>query len=133
LQYDTEKARKLSSKLPALPPAGYLDLDAIESPNYLASLKNIKRGTKGDSETPTPKETKPEAPTTPFLKPKKKKKKNKPVKDFDPEKVPDPERWLPRYERTGYKTKKPRSKTRGQAQDVVGKGTQGVSSEASAV
>ena len=109
-----------------------MDIDAIESPNWLASLKSLKKVTKPESEPSTPLDVKGDSTTTPNVKPKKKnkKKKNIIIKNFDPNRKPDPERWLPKYERAGFKVKKVRSKTRGLD---VGKGTQGTSSEASAV
>lgn len=56
----------------------------------------------------------------------KKKKKRKPrlPKDYNPAVTPDPERWLPRWQRKGYRKKKDR-----RVKEVM-KGTQGVSSEA---
>lgn len=43
-------------------------------------------------------------------------------KNYDPKIPPDPERWLPRYERTGYRKRRDR-----RAKDVV-KGSQGIMS-----
>lgn len=60
---------------------------------------------------------------------KKRKKKRKIIlpKSFNPEVAPNPERWLPRHERTGYRKKKDRrSKETG-----IGKGTQGASNVSS--
>lgn len=56
------------------------------------------------------------------LDPKKKKKKNKLPKNYDPSIPADPERWLPRYERSNYRKKKDRRSKE------VGKGTQGAAS-----
>jgi len=61
---------------------------------------------------------------------KKRRRKRKPrmPRDFDPEKGPDPERWLPRQERAAYRKKlNKRMKER-----EVGRGTQGASAAASA-
>lgn len=56
----------------------------------------------------------------------KRKKKRKPrlPKDYNSSVIPDPERWLPRWQRKGYRKKKDR-----RVKEVM-KGTQGVSSEA---
>lgn len=51
-----------------------------------------------------------------------KKKKGKLPKNCDPNLRPDPERWLPKYERTGYRKKRDR-----RAKDVI-KGSQGTAS-----
>jgi len=63
------------------------------------------------------------------IKKKKKKKKKKPIPaNYDPNRNPDPERWLPKYERSTYKAKKTRSKAKNAD---VGKGTQGADTAAS--
>lgn len=51
-----------------------------------------------------------------------KKRKGKLPKNYDPNVQPDPERWLPKYERTGYRKKRDR-----RAKDVI-KGSQGTAS-----
>lgn len=51
-----------------------------------------------------------------------KKSKGKLPKNYDPNISPDPERWLPKYERTGYRKKRDR-----RAKDVI-KGSQGTAS-----
>lgn len=64
-------------------------------------------------------------------KPKKSKSKKKKAKipaNFDPDRQPDPERWLSKYERSGYRPKKTRK-----GRVDVGKGTQGADSTASAI
>lgn len=60
---------------------------------------------------------------------KKRKKKRKIIlpKNFNPEVPPNPERWLPRHERTGYRKKKDRRNK----ETGVGKGTQGASNVSS--
>lgn len=61
---------------------------------------------------------------------KKRKKKRKIIlpKNFNPEVLPNPERWLPRHERTGYRKKKDR---RYNKETGIGKGTQGSSNVSS--
>lgn len=51
---------------------------------------------------------------------KKKKRKVRLPKNYDPNTLPDPERWLPMHERSYYRGKKRRDK-----QNAIGKGTQG--------
>lgn len=55
---------------------------------------------------------------------KKKKRKTRLPKNYNPNVPPDPERWLPKWQRKGYRKKKDR-----RIKDVM-KGTQGVSSDA---
>jgi len=55
----------------------------------------------------------------------KRKRKGKLPKNYDPNVPPDPERWLPRHERTGYRKKKDRRNK------DIGKGTQGAATGAS--
>lgn len=55
----------------------------------------------------------------------KRKRKGKLPKNYDPHMPPDPERWLPRHERTGYRKKKDRRNK------DIGKGTQGAATGAS--
>lgn len=60
---------------------------------------------------------------------KKHKKKRKIIlpKNFNPDVPPNPERWLPRHERTGYRKKKDRRNK----ETGIGKGTQGASNVSS--
>lgn len=51
-----------------------------------------------------------------------KKRKGQLPKNYDPNIPPDPERWLPKYERTGYRKKRDR-----RTKEVI-KGSQGTSS-----
>ena len=48
-------------------------------------------------------------------------------KRYDPKTQPDPDRWLPRRERSTFKPKKVRRRDRDTARADVGKGTQGTS------
>lgn len=56
---------------------------------------------------------------------KKKKRKPKLPKNYEPGATPDPERWLPKHERTGYRKKKDR-----RVKEVM-KGSQGAATGAS--
>ena len=92
-----------------------IDVDQLETSNWSLGAKYVKKTTK--TETPNvDSNSKTE-------KKKNKKKKTKLPKNYDPKAEPDPERWLPRYQRSTYKKKKDK---RGQA---VGKGTQGAVGE----
>lgn len=105
-------------------------MTALESPNWLASVKLMKKS-KNDSVPSTPQVQVPNTKDEEKKQSKKKKKgkcKSKQPKEFDPERKPDSERWLPKYERTGYRPKKQR---RGKGD--VGKGTQGADSATSAI
>jgi len=132
VQYDIGKAQKLSDQLPPVRIPPEIDVANLESSNWLSSVKLLKKSTKTDSTPTSPtgdsgKLNKSEQIVRVKSKTKKKKKKHLPV-NLDPDKQLDPERWLPRYERAGYKPKKSR-KGRGD----VGKGTQGASSETAAI
>lgn len=57
---------------------------------------------------------------------KKRKRKGKLPKNYDPNVTPDPERWLPRHERSGYRKKRDRRN-----RDMTMKGTQGTAAGSS--
>ncbi|KAK6635587.1 hypothetical protein RUM44_000841 [Polyplax serrata] len=114
-QFDSTKAQNLSKQLPQsnLSKAG--DVELLENSNWMMGTKVIKKvakveaspkvGTPGDEQ---------------FKKKKKsKKRKGKLPKYYEPGVMPDPERWLPKHQRSGWKKKKDR---RGKD---IGKGTQG--------
>jgi signal recognition particle subunit SRP72 len=126
-KYDVDKAQKLTRLLPPLKKPSDLDIEALESPNWLTSMKLLKKTAK-DSAPPTPLEVSKSLPTSPEKKKRKRKKKSKVPANYDAAKNPDPERWLPRYERSGFKPKKIRK-----GKVDVGKGTQGASTDASAI
>ena len=60
----------------------------------------------------------------------KKKRKVRLPKNCDPNNKPDPERWLPRRERSTYRPKKQRDRRFRDARADVGKGTQATSASA---
>ncbi|KAI5706955.1 hypothetical protein M8J75_012858 [Diaphorina citri] len=125
-QFDAKKALALSKKLPQLDPV--TDVDVLESSNWVMGAKVIKKvAAKPDPSpgTPTPgtgdaqqKQRKP-----------RKKKKGKLPANYDPNVEPDPERWLPRHERSGYRKKRDR-RVRTEPTNTVGKGTQGAATGA---
>lgn len=80
-----------------------VDIEQLENKNWSLGVKYVKKI----------KDT-PKSSTN-----KKKKNKRKKIlgKNYDPNVQPDPERWLPKYERSNYRKKKDKK--------TVGKGTQG--------
>lgn len=62
-----------------------------------------------------------------LAKKKQKKRKIRLPKHYDPKVTPDPERWIPRRERSTYRPKKIRDRRHRDARADVGKGTQGTS------
>lgn len=124
-RYDLKAAQKLSRELPGIGSVVEgLDGEALEA--ALGHRYFKKQQGRGEASPSSPK-----TPMTPGvdqkkLVEKKKKKKRKPrlPKDYNPAVTPDPERWLPRWQRKGYRKKKDR-----RVKEVM-KGTQGVSSEA---
>ncbi len=115
-KFDLKKALAASKKLPKFN-YGSVDVDALESSTFLGA-KHASR-TAGQTRTPggvaSPKVSKVESPGADAgeepVKKKKKKRKNRHIpKNFNPDVDPDPERWLPRRERTGYR--KPRKDRR---------------------
>lgn len=114
-QFNPTKAKEVSKQLP---PASELtanvDVDTLESTSWTMGAKYIKKGGKSE-----PSAGKPDSGDRLIQKKKKKHKKGKLPKNYDPSVDPDPERWLPRRERSTYKKKKDK---RGAA---IGKGTQG--------
>lgn len=117
-QFDPKKAQEASKKLPALETlTTQAEIDELESTNWMMITKAAKKKTtKSDQSPGTP------ASEGAQKKIKRKKRKNKLPKYFDPSVQPDPERWLPKQERTGYRKKKDR-----RVKEVM-KGSQGMAS-----
>ncbi|XP_017085049.2 LOW QUALITY PROTEIN: signal recognition particle subunit SRP72 [Drosophila eugracilis] len=118
-QFQPKRALELSRKLPRLETLTTAsEIDALEAANWVMSAK-------GGQEVCQPK-IEP-SPSTPVEKRKNhnRKRKGKLPKNYNAEVAPDPERWLPKYERTGFRKK--RGGARGK--DVI-KGSQGMSSGA---
>ena len=112
-QIDPAKAKEIMQYLPPLEQeiAG-VDVDALETSNWSLGAKYVKKITKVE---PSPGNIKEDIKKT-----KKRKKKKQLPKKFDPDVDPNPERWLPRWQRSTYKKKKDKRGTQ-----FVGKGTQG--------
>ncbi|XP_054720247.1 signal recognition particle subunit SRP72-like [Uloborus diversus] len=114
-QFDPDKAKLVSKQLPPVSEVSLkVDVDTLESASWTMGAKYIKKS--GKTETPS---TKPESGDILLHKKKRKHKKGKLPKHYDPSVDPDPERWLPRRERSTFKKKKDK---RGA---TIGKGTQG--------
>ncbi|XP_014252620.1 signal recognition particle subunit SRP72 [Cimex lectularius] len=116
-QFDPTKANNMSNKLPHLVDlTPNIDADTLESTSWMMGMKVIKKAAKVDP-----------SPGTPLVKKKKshsKRKKHLP-KNYNPNVTPDPERWLPKHERSTFRKKKDRRNK------DVGKGTQGTAAGAS--
>ncbi|CAL8262053.1 unnamed protein product [Lota lota] len=117
---DTDKAKSLSKHLPS-PDSMALKVDVEELENSHGATYIRKKAAK------PPGETLPKEQGNVEIKKKRKKKKGKLPKNFDPKATPDPERWLPMRERTYYRGKK-----KGKKKEQVGKGTQGATAGGSA-
>merc|ERR1712106_41779 len=122
-QYDVSSAHALSKELP---PVGELveecDPDALEAslgPKYFRKVLQ----TRGEGSPASPKAQQTPSGEEVQKARKKKKRKTKLPKNYNPEVTPDPERWLPKWQRKGYRKKKDRRNKEPM------KGTQGVSSE----
>lgn len=117
-QFNTKKAQECSKRLPALETmTTQAEIDELEATNWMTFAKSFKKkATKGEASPGTP------ASEGAKKKTHKKNRKNKPPKYYDPSSQPDPERWLPKQERTGYRKKRDR-----RVKEVM-KGSQGVQS-----
>ncbi|KAH8241164.1 hypothetical protein KR032_000666 [Drosophila birchii] len=118
-QFQPKRALELSRKLPKLETLTTAsEIDALEAANWVMSAKAAKKSANAKIEP---------SPSTPLEKRKNnnRKRKGKLPKNYNAEVGPDPERWLPKYERTGFRKK--RGGARGK--DVI-KGSQGMASGA---
>ncbi|CAB3228049.1 unnamed protein product [Arctia plantaginis] len=117
--HDPQRARLLARDLPPLHQLETkIDIDALESSKWMMGAKIVKKTVQSKQE---------QSPGTPgselLQKKQKRKRKTKLPPNADLSKPPDPERWLPKYERTAYR------KRRGVKRDVI-KGSQGMSTTA---
>ncbi|KAG7269688.1 hypothetical protein CRUP_009750 [Coryphaenoides rupestris] len=117
---DTDKAKSLSKHLPS-PDSMALKVDVEELEKSHGATYVRKKAAK------PPGDNLPKEPGNVDVKKKRKKKKGKPPKNFDPKATPDPERWLPMRERSYY-----RERRRGKKKEQIGKGTQGATTGGSA-
>ncbi|KAG7200592.1 hypothetical protein KM043_001151 [Ampulex compressa] len=119
VQFCPAKAQLLSKRLPPLHDLSETtDVDALESSNWVIGTKIVKKKVE-----PSP--GKPPADVT-LKKRKKRKRKGKLPKNYDPNIPLDPERWLPKHERSGFRKKRDRRN-----RDAAMKGTQGAAAGAS--
>lgn len=104
-KFDLKKALEMSKRLPDFASKS-VDVDGLEAAATL-SRYGKKAGNPSSPKPQTPEQVKEAAE----LKKKKKKRKKKLPKNYNPNVDPDPERWIPRRERTGYRrTRKERRK-----------------------
>ncbi|XP_063696848.1 signal recognition particle subunit SRP72 [Culicoides brevitarsis] len=117
-KFNPTKAQEVSKKLPALETmTTTAEIDALEATNWTMIAKAVKRTASKGTESPSSGDSQ-----KPKVKKSKKKRKPRLPKFYDPSVKPDPERWLPKYERTGYRKKRDR-----RVKEVI-KGSQGTAS-----
>ncbi|XP_072553821.1 signal recognition particle subunit SRP72 [Paramormyrops kingsleyae] len=117
---DQEKAKSLSKHLPSPDTMSFkVDVDELENSHGATYVRKKPAKVTGEN---VAKEEGQEV-----VKKKRKKKKGKLPKNYDPKVTPDPERWLPMRERSYYRGRK-----KGKKKEQVGKGTQGTTSGATA-
>ncbi|XP_048826472.1 signal recognition particle subunit SRP72 [Brienomyrus brachyistius] len=117
---DQEKAKSLSKHLPSPDTMSFkVDVDELENSHGATYVRKKPAKVTGEN---VAKEEGQEG-----VKKKRKKKKGKLPKNYDPKVTPDPERWLPMRERSYYRGRK-----KGKKKEQVGKGTQGTTSGATA-
>ncbi|XP_036341602.1 signal recognition particle subunit SRP72-like [Rhagoletis pomonella] len=118
-QFNPKRALELSKRLPKLETLTTAsEIDALEAANWVMSTKAAKKTANAKID---------QSPGTPVVEKKKsrnRKRKGKLPKNYNAEVPPDPERWLPKYERTGFRKKRDR-----RAKDII-KGSQGMASGA---
>ncbi|KAH8409676.1 hypothetical protein KR222_001561 [Zaprionus bogoriensis] len=118
-QFNPKRALEISKRLPKLETLTTAsEIDALEAANWVMSTKAAKK-TAGAKVEPSPGTPAAEKKTT------HRKRKGKLPKNYNAEVAPDPERWLPKYERTGFRKKRGGAR----AKDVI-KGSQGMSTGA---
>merc|ERR1712042_174801 len=98
-KFDLSKALAISKKLPPFA-AGSVDVDSLESGSWSMGAKQFKKTPRPGGEK-TPRTGNDD--TMLVNKKKQKKKKKRLPKNYNPNSDPDPERWLPKRERTGLK------------------------------
>lgn len=114
-QYDAKEAEKLSRSLATVEITQSIDVDALEQ---MPSFRHTRRHLHKTETTPQDHQVDRAVVSKP-----KKKRKRKPrlPKNFDPSVTPDPERWLPLRERSYYR------KGRKKGVSATARGTQGTS------
>lgn len=139
-KFDLKKALASSRKLPRFNyDYGSVDVDALESSAFLGAKHATRTAAVTASHgKATPRQNKIVSPTAPkgsipsealsensvVIKKKKKRKNRHKPKSFNPDVDPDPERWLPRRERIGYRKPK-RDRRKGAEKFTGAQGTSG--------
>ncbi|CAH1103592.1 unnamed protein product [Psylliodes chrysocephalus] len=117
-QFNEPQALKLSNQLISIDELSKdVDLEALEATQLLTVTYNKRSPASKQESLPSTPRDEPVKKTR-----KHKKRKGKLPKNYDPNTLPDPERWLPKYERTGFRKKRDR-----RAKEVI-KGSQGTAS-----
>lgn len=120
-QFDHKMAEELSHRLPQFTASTAVDVDSLEE-----SFRHTRRQVAKSVEK---KETAAQSPSeTQVRTAKKKKRKPRLPKNYDPNKQPDPERWLPLQERSYYRKGKKKNQP-----FSVGRGTQGSSAATASI
>lgn len=121
-QFNRSKAQEVSKRLPALDTlTNAAEIDQLEATNWMMSTKAVKKTAASKTEAS------PGASGSGDTKPKVRrvrKRKGALPKNYNLEVQPDPERWLPKYERAGFRKRGGR-----RTKDVI-KGSQGMSTGA---
>lgn len=122
-QYNPAKAQEVSKRLPALDKlTNASEIDSLEATNWMMSTKAVKKtaskidaspGASGGSDLAQKQ-----------LKKRQRKRKGALPKNYNIEVQPDPERWLPKYERAGFRRKRDR-----RTKEII-KGSQGMATGA---
>lgn len=126
---DVEAAEQYAEKLPSADVAGddeQLDVDALEEAAYLRVSKFRARREAPEARGPQASQADVEAAnaTTSAVRTKHKRKRRGPLpQNYDPNRQPDPERWLKKYERSSYAGRRRR-----RVKDNLAKGSQGAAS-----
>ncbi|KAK0062380.1 signal recognition particle subunit SRP72 [Biomphalaria pfeifferi] len=127
-QFDPAKAQQISKDLPPVAKiVEGLDVDALEASFSTLGPKYLKKQQPKGEASPLPSGDAKSGDTVMMKKKTRKKKKGKLPKNCKPGSDIDPERWLPRKERSYY-----RGKRKDKRKDI-GKGTQGMSAASQAI
>jgi len=114
-KYDLAKALGASKKLPKFAASDVIDIEALEDSSFV-STKYTKSRKDGGPTSPKPATPAAASVEAAAKKKKQRKRKKRLPKNLNVE--PDPERWLPRRERTGYR--KPRKNRRNKDEKFTG-------------
>lgn len=118
-QFNQAKAQEISKRLPALDTlTNSNEIDNLEATNWMMSTKAVKK-------TASKAEASPGTDLSQKQRKKRQRKRRGPLpKNYNVDVQPDPERWLPKYERTGFRRKRDR-----RTKEII-KGSQGMATGA---